>query len=298
MGLAFALTSMLCWAVNIFITRAAMARMPAELGFVVVLAMNLAFGSLVLAVELALRNAPLTLHWEAAGWFVLSGVVGIYLGRRMLLDAVQLLGPSRASVLHTASPAFTLIGAWLLVGETLGAYELGLMAMIMAGLWCTQPSAKGSADKPPPSGALLRRAALLSLLTVAGFGIGNAFRGMAMRNWDEAVLGALISNVAALVCLLAANREWRATALRLRAGNRAGLALFALSGVATMCGTVFGSLAMQRIEIAIATLISYTTPLVVFPVSVLLLKDRDALNLRTALGAALVLTGIALLALR
>lgn len=296
MGITFALISMLFWAVNIFITRSAMARMPPELGFFIVLASNLAFGSLALGVELAWRETPLTFQWQAAGWFALSGVVGIYLGRRMLLDAVQLLGPARASVLHTASPVFTMIGAWVLIGERIGPYELGLMALIMLGLWCTQPAA--AAGKPAPSGALLKRAAFLSLMTVAGFGFGNAFRGMAMRQWNEALLGALISAAVATVCLLATTSDWRATATRLRQGSRSGLALFALSGAATMGGTVFGSLAMQRMEMAIATLIGYTTPLVVFPVSVLLLRDRDAVSLRVLLGAAMVLTGIVLLALR
>jgi len=42
----------------------------------------------------------------------------------------------------------------------------------------------------------------------------------------------------------------------------------------------------------------HTTPLVIFPVSVFLLKNREELTQRTVLGAALVLAGIALLALR
>ena len=298
MGLAYALTSMLCWAVNIFITRSAMARMPAELGFFIVILGNIGFGALLLGAGWPLRTQPFSLHWEAIGWFAGSGVVGIYLGRRMLLDAVQLMGPSRASVLHTASPVFTLIGAWILLGETLGRYELGLMAMIMAGLWCTQPPARGTPGRPAASREVLRRAAFLSLMTVAGFGAGNALRGMAMRQWDEAVLGVIVSNAAALACLLATTRDWRGTAARIRAGSRHGILLFMLSGAATLGGTVFGSMAMQRIEVAIAVLIGYTTPLVVFPVSVLVLKDRDALSLRTVMGAVLVLGGITLLALR
>ena len=53
-----------------------------------------------------------------------------------------------------------------------------------------------------------------------------------------------------------------------------------------------------NIEIALAVLVVHTTPLVIFPVSVFLLKNREELTQRTVLGAALVLAGIALLALR
>ena len=55
---------------------------------------------------------------------------------------------------------------------------------------------------------------------------------------------------------------------------------------------------MGYIEIAIATLITFTSPLVVFPVSVLVFRNREGLTLRTAAGAAMVLAGIVLLALR
>ncbi|MNC96687.1 EamA-like transporter family protein [compost metagenome] len=66
----------------------------------------------------------------------------------------------------------------------------------------------------------------------------------------------------------------------------------------TSLGSMFISLAMTRIEIALAVLIVHTTPLVIFPVSVWLLKNREELNSRTVLGAALVLAGIAFLAAR
>jgi len=42
----------------------------------------------------------------------------------------------------------------------------------------------------------------------------------------------------------------------------------------------------------------HTTPLVIFPVSVFVLGSREELLPRTLLGAALVLAGISLLALR
>jgi drug/metabolite transporter (DMT)-like permease len=61
---------------------------------------------------------------------------------------------------------------------------------------------------------------------------------------------------------------------------------------------MFGAMAMQRVEIAIATVVTYTTPLVVFPASALLLKNAERLTLRTVVGALMVVVGIALLAFR
>jgi uncharacterized membrane protein len=298
MGIVFALLSMLCFAGNIFITRAAMSRMGANTGFPVVLAVNVAFAALVFGVERLFSVTPFIFHWKAAGWFALSGVVGIYMGRRMLFEAVHILGPARASVLHTASPVVTLIAAWFLVGESLGLYEILLMGLVMAGLLAAQLQRTSSAPARAGGRAAFRHAMLLSLLTVVGFGLGNAIRGMAIREWNEAALGAVLASSAALLCQLATGSAVSAILAGLRKGENTAIGLYIASGVATVSGTMFGAMAMHRVEIAIATVVTYTTPLVVFPVSILLLRNREQLSLRSAIGALMVLSGIVLLALR
>ena len=298
MGITFALASMLCFALNIFIVRAAMTRVSVSLGFLVGLAVNVLFALLLFAVELPLRDTAFTLDWKGVGVFALSGFVGVYLGRRSMLDAVQLLGPARASVLHTASPVFTLIGAWILVDERLGVFEMALMALVMLGLWFVQPSSGRGVRAPGFTPKMLTRAAVLTILTVVYFGFGNAIRGAGIRDWNEPIFGALVGAATAITCELLVSRDWRARWRALQAADRRGLALYAISGVATASGTMFSSVSMHYIEIAIATLVGYTTPLVVFPISVLVLRNRESLTLRTACGAVMVLAGIALLALR
>jgi drug/metabolite transporter (DMT)-like permease len=297
MGITLALAAMVCFATNIFIARAAMTRMPLEPGFVVLLGVNVVFTAAVFAAEQLLRATPFVFQWKGAGWFVLSGVVGIFLGRRMLLDTIRTLGPARASILHSSSPVFTLVVAWFLVGEHLGVYELGLVALVIAGLWTTQMPA-GAGGAHVPSREALRRGAILGLLLIVGFGTGNAIRGLAMRTWNEAIFGSLVGTAAALLCQLASMRNWSKSFSELRASDRRGVVLFAASGIATACGSMFTTYAMGYIEIAIATLITFTSPLVVFPVSVFVFRNREGLTLRTAAGAAMVLAGIVLLALR
>jgi drug/metabolite transporter (DMT)-like permease len=298
MGIVFALLSMLCFAGNIFITRVAMSRMGVDTGFPVVLTVNVAFAALVFGVERLFSMAPFSLQWKAAGLFALSGIVGIYLGRRMLFEAVHVLGPARASVLHTASPVVTLIAAWFLVDEHLGWYEILLMALVIAGLLAAQLRHMRAAPGMPADTAAFRQALLLGGLTVVGFGVGNAIRGLAIREWNEAAMGAAIGSCAALLCQLATGNSIGAILEGLRKGDNKAIGLYVASGVATVSGTMFGAMAMQRVEIAIATVVTYTTPLVVFPVSVFLLKNREELSMRTAIGAGMVLLGIALLAFR
>lgn len=295
MGIAYALLAMVSFATNIVITRYAVARLPVEAGFFIVLATNVLFPAAIFAGELALRAEPWGWQWTQAGLFAIGGVIGTFMGRRFLFDTVKLLGPSRASVFHSTSPAFALIAAWLLAGELLGPYEIGLMAVVWVGLWLTQPRA-GALGAVPPE--VLRKGLAAGLLTVAGFGFGNVIRGIAMREWHEAALGTVIASVAAFACQVAVTRNWPRIAAQLRGADRTTILLYTGCGVATSLGSIFISLAMARIEIALAVLVMHTTPLVIFPVSVFLMKNREELSARTVLGAALVLAGIAFLALR
>jgi len=296
MGVALALVAMACFSAKILITRYAVARMPVEAGFFVVLATNILFPAALFPLELAARAAPWSWDWKGAGLFALGGIIGTFLGRRLLFDAVRLLGPSRASVFHSTAPAFALLGAWLLADERLGLYEIALMAVVWVGLWFTQPHAGSGGTHL--SASKVRKGMLAGLFTVAGFGIGNVMRGLAMRNWDEAVLGTVRASLAALACQVVTTRDWGRIAAQLRGAGRRALWLYVGCGVTTSLGSIFVSLAMKRMEIALAVLVVHTTPLVIFPVSVFILKNREELAPRTLLGAVLVLLGIGLLALR
>jgi drug/metabolite transporter (DMT)-like permease len=298
MGIALSLASMLGFAANILLTRYAVVRLSVEAGFLVALATNILFPAILFAVEWTARTAPFAWHWKGAGLFALGGFIGTFLGRRLLFDAVQLLGPSRASVFHSTAPAFALVAAWLLADERLGLYEIGLMALVWLGLWFTQPRAGSAAGGSRLTPAKLRRGMLVGVLTVAGFGFGSVLRGLAMRGWDEAILGTLLASATALACQVLATRDWGKITAQLRAADRTALWLYVGCGVTTSLGAIFMSLAMLHMEIALSVLVVHTTPLVIFPISVFILKNREELSPRTLLGAILVLSGIALLALR
>lgn len=289
---------MLCFSVNILFTRYAITRMPVDAGFFLVLATNILFPAVLYPFELSMRTAPWSWSWEGAGLFAAAGIIGTFLGRRFLFDAVKILGPSRASVFHSTAPAFALVGAWLLAGERLGWYELLLMGVVWIGLWFTQPRAGSSAGGSALDADTLRRGLFVGLMTVAGFGLGNVLRGLAMRDWEEAIFGTVLSSLAALVCQLMATRDWAKVGAQFRAAAPGAWWLYIGCGISTSMGAMFAAVAMTHMEIALVVLVVHTTPLVIFPVSVFILKNREELNPRTLVGAFLVLAGIGLLAIR
>ena len=299
MGVALALAAMVFFSANILFTRYAMARMPVEAGFFIVLVTNILFPAALYPFELAARNgAAWAWNWKSAGLFALAGFIGTFLGRRFLFDAVKILGPSRASVFHSTAPAFALVGAWLLAGERLGWYEILLMTIVWIGLWFTQPRAGSTTGGAPLEAETLRKGLFVGLMTVAGFGLGNVLRGLAMRDWPEAVFGNILSSTAALACQIVATREWARVRAQIAGADRAAIWLYVGCGMTTSLGAIFAALAMTHMEIALVVLVVHTTPLVIFPVSVFVLKNREDLTPRTLVGAFLVLSGIALLAVR
>ncbi|MGE5641300.1 MAG: DMT family transporter [Clostridia bacterium] len=296
MGVALAVAAMLCFSTNMIVTRYAVKGMPLESGFLVVLATNVLFPVALFAGELGLRTQPYAWSWKGAGLFAIGGVIGTFLGRKALFDTVTLLGPSRASIFHSSSPAFALVGAWLLAGEGLGWYELALVAVVWLGLWIANPPGGSTPEHLAPE--VLRKGIVAGVLATAGFALGNVIRGIAMRGWNEAVLGSALSSVSAFLLQLAVTRDWPAIRRQLATAGPRALALYVACGVATSIGSILVSIAMTKLEIGLTVLVVHTTPLIVFPVSVLLLKHREAITGRTLAGTALVLAGVGALALR
>jgi drug/metabolite transporter (DMT)-like permease len=298
MGVAYALLAMVCFATNMLITRVALTRMSVEAGFLVVLVFNIAFPGLLFAGEIFTRTHALEWTWKGAGLYALSGVVGTFLGRRMLFDTVRLLGAARASVFHSSAPAFAFLAAWLLAGEVIGLIDVALVAVVWAGLGLIQPATGTRAGETPLTPQQRRKGFLIGVATVAGFGVGNVVRGLAVRSWDEVFFGTMLSSLAAFILQIAVTRDWPKIFRDLRAAPRSALALYAGCGIATGLGAIFVTLAMKNIQIGLAVLLVHTTPLVIFPVSVFILKHREELSVRTLAGTALVLTGIAALLLK
>lgn len=298
MGVTLSLLSMLCFGSNILLSRLAMGRMSVELGFFIVLVVNILFAGFVFAIESLVRTAPFVFHLRETVLFAVGGVVGTYLGRRFMFDMVRILGPARTSVVHSSAPAFTLVAAWLMIGEKLGPFELMLMGLVIVGLWITQPVEKRVAGAPEPSRKALSKGVLVGLGTIIGFSLGNVFRGHAMQTWNEAVFGTIIASFSALVCVFATTRNWPAAWRGIVAADRKGLWLYAACGIATAGGAMFLVSAMHFMEISLAVLVTHSTPLMIFPVSLFVFKNREGLSMRTAVGASMVLAGIGLLALR
>jgi drug/metabolite transporter (DMT)-like permease len=304
-GELLALAAMFMFATNILITKAASRRLDVGIGFVISVVVNLAFALVVFGIERAFRAGRM--QWDPLGvvLFMLAGAAATYLGRWFFFGAIARLGPAKASLFHVSSPAFTALIAWLTLGDALPLATVLAIVVTIAGLLLVTvpPGLLTSAA----AGARIGWAAVRRLLAsgfaigigaTLAYSVGNVLRGASVREWNEPVAGAMLGAVAALVLQLLFGRGNATLPQRIRGADRTALALYATSGVLTITAQICMIASMRYIPVAITTIITLCTPLVVMPVSYWVLKNQDAIGARTLLGAALTMGGMAIVVLR
>ena len=246
--------------------------------------------------------------------FAHAGVFSTYLGRWFFYESVVRFGPSKASVFQVSAPLFTALIAWLFLGERLTPLVALGMAMTIGGLMLVsyQPgffSRRHSRSEPPLAAIaaparetvrarLFRSVLLLGFGSALAYAIGNVLRGAAVRDWNEPVLGAFIGALSGLALHLAFSPGKRRLAQRLLAANRAGVWLYVLIGVVTISAQMCMTGSMRYIPLAVATLVTFCAPILVFPLSYLLFKNSEGITVTVLLGSALTLLGIFVIVMR
>jgi drug/metabolite transporter (DMT)-like permease len=305
-GLLFAIAALTLFSLNIILTKVAAARLNLDLGFLVSVAVNVLFAALLLALQLGWREDAIA--WQGKGFllFLLAGAFSTYLGRWFFLESVVRFGPSRASLFQITSPLFTAVFAWTFLNEALHPLELAGMGLALAGLLLVMPGTADAARTAVAAGEgrqgeprrLLQSALVLGIGSSIAYSLGNIFRGAAIRNWDEALLGALIGASAGLVLHAGFSRDKKSLRVRLRQADRHGVMLFAISGVLTISAQTCLIVSLKYIPVSVAALITLCTPVLVFPMSYLLFNNSEKITALTLLGGLLTLGGVALIVVR
>ncbi len=316
-GELFAFAALLMFSVGMITTRVGSGKLNVNTGFMIAISVNIAFAAILFGGQIALRGEIPRWDWLGFLIFVVAGGFSTYLGRWFLYEAIAKLGPAKTSAFQVTSPLFTMVIAWIVLGERLEAMTLGAMAVALAGLVLVsappKPSPGTGADAATAAGtrrrapaspwrrglrALSGPGALLGVGSSAAYAIGNVLRGYAIRQWDEVILGGLLGALAAMMLQLmfgSGNVEaWRS----MRTADRTGILLFAASGMLTISGQMCVIAALRHTPVAIVALITLCTPLLVFPMSYFLLKNEEGINARTVTGGLLTLAGIALIIVR
>lgn len=308
-GELLAFAAMLMFASNVLITKVASNRLDVGAGFVISIAVNLAFATLAFLVQLALRSEPLV--WNGAGvvYFMLAGACSTYLGRYFFFGAIVRLGPSKASLFHVSSPAFTAVVAWMFLGERLPLPTWLAIVATIAGLFLVStPTAVLRGRAPVEHETLEPKMARWREWLASGFAIGigatlaysvgNVLRGASVREWNEPIAGAMLGAIAALLLHLSIASGHAKRFREIAAADPIGVRLYAVGGVLTITAQMCMIASMRTIPVAVATVITLCTPLVVLPASYWLMNNRERIGVATLVGAAITIAGVVGIVLR
>ncbi len=312
-GYLLAIAALLLFTTAILSTKVASSRIELGLGFLIATATNVLFSALIFGVQLVVRERGVDWNWSAFWLFALAGGFSTYLGRWFFYESVVRFGAAKASVFQISSPLFTALMAWLLLGERLTLLVVLGMVMTIGGLVLVsyKPGAfsrqsvpavpqdvAATIARPSLHQRLMQSFLLLGLGSSLAYAVGNILRGVAVRSWNEPVLGALAGALCGLVLHLAFSSGKRGMLANWHTMSRSGAWLYALVGVTTIAAQMCMIASMRYIPLSIATLVTLCSPLLIFPINHWFFRNEDDVTAFTLAGGALTLLGIAIIVLR
>jgi len=103
------------------------------------------FGALMLFPATLVGEAPLEIHtYTTADWISLLflGILGTAAGFSLYYQAIRVIGSARSSVFINLVPLFSIVLAWIFLGETINFSVLGGGIILMSGVYLTNKKAK------------------------------------------------------------------------------------------------------------------------------------------------------------
>lgn len=303
MGELLAVAALSMFASNIIVSKIGAGRIALNAGYLIAVSVNVVASALLLAIDMALRHRIPT--WDRTGvlLFMGAGLFATYLGRWFILESIARLGPAKASAFQVSSPLFTAAIAWVALDERIGAVAVLGIVTAIAGLMLVslpggvrKPASAARSEGARPDASWRRwlgSGLVLGVGSSAAYAMGNVFRGAAIRQWNELALGVLIGALTGLALQLALGKGQREVVRSLSTADRRGVQLFVASGVLTIGGQLLTVAAMAFTPVAVVSLITLCTPLVVFPASYFLLGNEEGIGWRTVAGGLLTVVGIA-----
>jgi len=311
LGETLAFVALVLFASNLIATKAAANRIGIELGFLIAVAVNVACSAALLAVHSATRDDALLWNWHGFLLYLLAGAFSTFLGRWFLFEAVVRFGPARASIFQISAPLFTVVIAWVVLGEQLAPSALGGIALTIAGLFLVvyipgvfsrkpaQPTASqgDTGSRIPALQWMLRSSVVLGIGAGLAYAAGNVTRGAALHAWNEPILGGLLGAVSGLCLHLLRSQKLGQLVHDLRHARKSGVALFALSGTLNIVAQILVIYSLRHIPVSISTLITSCVPLLVIPASHWVFPNQETITSRTVLGTLIAISGIAIILL-
>lgn len=262
------------------------------------------FGLLAVSLLALFVNGSFLPRATPAQWglLLLSGLFGFSLGDGFLFASFQSLGARKTLLIFSANPILAALLGWVLFGEALSLIQmLGILIAVFGIMWVIQADlggGKAGRDDQEGAPAAPKTGVWPGLLFAAIATLGQAGGAMlskaGLQNLDAVSASQirLAGGVIGMAALLALLKQWGALPPVLR-GNKGRLTVISSVVLGTLLGIVLSMLAIKLTQVAVASILMSLMPVMILPVSALLLREK--VSPREALGAGVTLLGVSLL---
>ena len=307
MGELLALAALGLYSLSIFVTRAATASLEQQTGFFLALITNVVLSGALAGVLVLSEGVSDGNRGMAILAFVGAGMITSYAGRRLLFLSIDRMGPSRASAFQVSSPAIAALGGVVFFYELPPPVDVLAIAAVIVGLFLAstaEPKSGGCRESETlpraPSFSVARAStgvpdAAIGLGSAAAYALGQVLRASAIRDWNEAIIGAFLGAIGGLLIYSLAELGPLRAIRGSMAANSSGRRLWILNGVLTIIAQAALIASVRHTTVARASVIVSATPAVVVPVSVLLLKERANIRVSNVVGILTVVGGVIVL---
>jgi drug/metabolite transporter (DMT)-like permease len=284
-----------CWAVGSNLFTAAGRRM----GSVVLNRLRITAALVFLSITLFFLRGALWPTWATTlqvGLLAASGLVGFVFGDTWSFRSLVILGPSRATLLSSLAPLFTMLLAWPLLHEHPGRLAILGMALTVGGIAWVLNARGGSATHHAEGSVTM--GVLSGVLGALGQAGGYVLSKSAVRSGLDPLSATVIrvgAATAAIWLLAGFEREVRMTVSALK--DRTGSA-FMVGGAffGPFMGVTLSLTALRYIDAGVAASITAFYPVLATLIATRLHHER--LTWRLMAGALVAVSGVVVLFLR
>lgn len=237
-----------------------------------------------------------SLNSSAVGLLVLSGLIGIFIGDTALFACMNRLGPRRAGVLFGTHALFSVVLAWLFLGETLLGWTLlgsallvsGVMVAIAWGRRMDESHAWGNTR-----GSLLP-GVLLGVVAALCQSVGTLMlKPLMVKGIDPVAASAVRTSASFLAHLLLLWSGLRLARVQQPLTRQTLWNTWASAAVAMALGMTLILAALRTGQANLVGILSSLTPVLLLPLLWLIYKRRPAMG--AWMGAGMAVLGTALI---
>jgi drug/metabolite transporter (DMT)-like permease len=236
---------------------------------------------------------PLTAGSSRWLWLSLSGIIGLSLGDAFLFQSFVSVGTRLGALLLSLAPVFGSIIAWIFFDEVLSVLQITGIVLALAGIAWVVVSHQEPPDTPRGH---TRRGVIFGVLAGLGQAVGLVLSKEGMSGGLSPFQANAIRMLAAVIF------SWGWASIAGQAGRTFQelhdkpriLGLLALGAlVGPVLGVVSSLIAIQYVEIGIASTLNALTPVIILPISYFVLKEK--IGWQAIVGTLLAIAGVAIL---